>query len=272
MADLFTSLVAISPNQSKVGGKQAERTPGTSPQMKDGIWNERASTVGGYPKYTLGSSLNAAVQATFASTAGLDAHLVTSLAAGVVGWWKLDGNSTAAFGGYVGVDTSVTYAAAQINTGAVFTGGTSRIAVTSGPALGTVFSISAWLFPTSNAPSYGGIVSRSGVASGLFRKSTTKLSLFDAADHLSAGSVPISTWTHVVLTSDGTSIRFYLNGALDTTTVYVPTSFTVGQFGSDTSNEGFIGTIDEVGCWTRAISLAEVQALYNTGTGIQYPF
>lgn len=51
MADLFTSFVAISPNQSKVGGKQAERTPGTSPAMKDGIWNERACAITTqYPK------------------------------------------------------------------------------------------------------------------------------------------------------------------------------------------------------------------------------
>ena len=272
MADLFTSLVAIAPGVVKVAGRQGERAPGISPSMKDGIWGERSFAPGGIPTYGAQAAMNAIIQARMALSANLNAVLTTSLAANLVGYWPLDGNSIATVSSAVGTDTSVSYAAAKINSGAVFTGGTSRISLAGGPALGTVFSISAWLFPTSNVPSYGAILSRSGVASGLFRKSTTKLSLYDAGDHLSAGNVTISVWTHVVLTSDGTSIRFYLNGTLDTTTVYVPTTFTAGQIGSDTSSEGFIGTIDEVGTWTRALSGPEITTLYNAGAGRHYPF
>lgn len=272
MADLFTSLVAIAPGVAKVSGRQAERAPGVSPSVKDGIWSERTLAAGGLPSYGTSAGLSAYIQGHFENTAGLSAILTTSLAANLVGYWALDGNSTALVGSATGTDSSVSYAAAKINSGAVFTGGASRISLTGGPALGTVFSISAWLFPTSNVPTYGAILSRSGVATGLFRKSTTKLSLYDAGDHLSTGNVTISIWTHIVLTSDGTSIRFYLNGTLDTTTVYVPTTFTVGQIGSDTSNEGFIGTIDEVGTWTRALSGPEITTLYNVGAGRQYPF
>jgi hypothetical protein len=51
MADMFVSLVAITPHQPKVSGKQAERAPGVTPSVKDGIWNERAlattTTTGG---------------------------------------------------------------------------------------------------------------------------------------------------------------------------------------------------------------------------------
>ena len=61
MADLFTSLVAISPNQSKVSGNAATRIPGTSPQMKDGIWTERAVAAAGTPTYAVEASLNAVV-------------------------------------------------------------------------------------------------------------------------------------------------------------------------------------------------------------------
>jgi hypothetical protein len=59
---MFTSFVAISPAPNKVGGKAAERVPGISPSMKDGLWNERASAPTGVNSpYPLIAALNAVV-------------------------------------------------------------------------------------------------------------------------------------------------------------------------------------------------------------------
>lgn len=46
------------------------------------------------------------------------------------------------------------------------------------------------------------------------------------------------------------------------------------SIGYDTSGglAKFNGWIDEVGFWTRALSLAEIQQLYNSGAGLAYPF
>ena len=62
MADMFTSLVAITTHQPKVSGKDSERAPGISAAMKKGIWNERASAPTGvnHP-YPIQASVNAVV-------------------------------------------------------------------------------------------------------------------------------------------------------------------------------------------------------------------
>lgn len=61
MADLFVSLVAINPLVSKLVGIHADRAPGISPSMKDGITSERslAPTGARIPPKT--ASLNAVV-------------------------------------------------------------------------------------------------------------------------------------------------------------------------------------------------------------------
>jgi hypothetical protein len=40
----------------------------------------------------------------------------------------------------------------------------------------------------------------------------------------------------------------------------------------DSSQFSFNGTLDEIGVWKRALSVAEVSALYSNGTGLTYPF
>jgi hypothetical protein len=61
MSDLFTSLVSVSPTTAKLSGREAERIPGISPSMKDGIWAERASAPTGTYITPKMSSLNAVV-------------------------------------------------------------------------------------------------------------------------------------------------------------------------------------------------------------------
>jgi hypothetical protein len=61
MADVFTSLIALTPQVGKVMGKGSDRIPGVDPKVKDGIWGERALAPGGSPQYVVASSLNAEV-------------------------------------------------------------------------------------------------------------------------------------------------------------------------------------------------------------------
>lgn len=62
MADMFTSFVAIATHQPKVSGKDSERAPGISGAMKEGIWNERASSSTGVNRpYPIQASVNAVV-------------------------------------------------------------------------------------------------------------------------------------------------------------------------------------------------------------------
>lgn len=94
-----------------------------------------------------------------------------------------------------------------------------------------------------------------------------------------------ANYYHVVGTYDGTYINLYVNGALITstaasgngTTNWTPGGgfFVVGAMCD--ANDGSISQhsssfIDEVGVWSKALSLSEVTTLYGGGSGIQYPF
>jgi hypothetical protein len=154
----------------------------------------------------------------------------------------------------------------------VFGGGTNRITLANAISLGTVFTLSAWINPANLTGAYKAIFApASGTAVGLFLKSTGKLSWwFSAADHLSTASIATSTWTHVALVSDGVRATFYINGVADA--VVAVSAFTVGQLGNDSSNEAWVGSLDEMGVWTRALAPSEITTLYNAGSGTAYPF
>lgn len=83
----------------------------------------------------------------------------------------------------------------------------------------------------------------------------------------------INTTYHVVITYDQSNIRTYVNGALDRTQANtVDCRDTASQLavGGDPENGGwFDGFVDEMGIWKRALTLTEVQNLYNSGAGLQ---
>lgn len=81
-----------------------------------------------------------------------------------------------------------------------------------------------------------------------------------------------TTWHFLVLTYNGTNVLGYLDGAQVTS---------ASSSGNGVVNLGSIFRIsgcknnsnfDEVGIWSRALSSTEVTELYNSGSGIQYPF
>ena len=88
----------------------------------------------------------------------------------------------------------------------------------------------------------------------------------------------VGTWFHVVITYDGTNIITYLNG----TKILGPTSntgtqnitglkFVLGSYSGSSATKKY-WALDEYGVWSRALTQAEVTALYNSGDGLAYPF
>lgn len=89
-----------------------------------------------------------------------------------------------------------------------------------------------------------------------------------------------STWTHIVVTQDASNnVIFYINNVssgtgTQTTKSSLRTEFSVGNNNTteDPLDIGWAGKVDEVGIWSRALTVSEISSLYNSGAGNQYPF
>ncbi len=85
------------------------------------------------------------------------------------------------------------------------------------------------------------------------------------------GTLPLNVWTYVALTWDGAQLRLYVDGALVTTAARtgvlqsVTAPLRIG--GNVPYGEFFLGRLDEIRIYNRALSVAELQADAATPVG-----
>ena len=87
-------------------------------------------------------------------------------------------------------------------------------------------------------------------------------------------AVPVGTWTHVAATFDATTIKVYINGVEVGIKAFafplVDSAFDPAfpmLIGTDTTNNRwFDGLIDEVSLYNRALTGAEILAIFNAGS------
>lgn len=171
--------------------------------------------------------------------------------------------------------TGVTLATGKIGYAASFASASTQYLTQAAPWVSAFpMSISTWVNPSDRTTEYGiwGLTSSVGVAAYIRTTGEVRFTA-DAGVHTTTSSalVPTASWTHVVVTYDGTTANIWINGALD------PNSGTLLNSGSTfdrsfigargTGNEPFNGMIDEVGAWNRALSAGEIAWIYNGGSG-----
>ena len=198
-------------------------------------------------------------------------------------YYKLDNSADDETGVYDGASTDVLYAFGRFNQAAVFNGSSSRISLPSGSFQNTILSVSAWI-NVSNTSSTRTIIETygySGSSKGwLFRLISGKLQ-FDgyngdpASTVLTSNeSIPVNTWTHVaVVFSANTTGKLYINGS--EATYATQTVGTVGYISNEAVNIGalqgtgvssqdyFIGLIDQMRIFSSALSGSQITELYN---------
>jgi hypothetical protein len=72
--------------------------------------------------------------------------------------------------------------------------------------------------------------------------------------------VTTGNWVNLTATNDGTTTRLYVNGQLQKS---YPEKLLTGGSDFVIANKNFAGSIDDVRVYSRALSAAEVQAIYN---------
>jgi hypothetical protein len=137
------------------------------------------------------------------------------------------------------------------------------------------FSIDVWLNPTQVVGA--DVVSRWTTASGWRLMIKGGGLRFDMApntiSYSNDVSFPANAFTHVAVTFDGTAVRFYINGALDAVhplladggPLPLPVDGDVYVGAVYGSRPTFIGAIDELTLYARALTKSEIFGIYAAG-------
>jgi len=138
------------------------------------------------------------------------------------------------------------------------------------------FSVSAWLYRHDDDKWMAAVIKVSdeswsdGWGMTHYSGSGDNIDFFvDSYSTYARTSLTPDTWTHILATYDGSTIRLYKNGVLADTRNQ--SSYSAGShaitIGDDVSGDSiddrWQGNIDEVKIWDRALSDLEVEAIYN---------
>lgn len=207
---------------------------------------------------------------------------MTTLTTNITHYYSYDSGATDAVGGNNGTVSGATNTAAKLSNGYSFNGSSNYINHSTTGIVSTgasAKSIALWIKATNFSGTRrifttGGASSTQGFT--IMQYSGTSKIYFTDEGVAYTGTTTLSndTWYHVAVTYDGTNIRFYLNGSLESTSARtLATTATETNIGrSSGGSEFFLGLIDELGIWDKMLTNAEVLELYNSGTGITYPF
>ena len=119
---------------------------------------------------------------------------------------------------------------------------------------------------TTNASPYGWILKQGGSNINFWFSNSS-----DVAQETPTTTLPLNTWTHIVVTYDGSNLILYKNkvssGTLSTSDTPTSSSspLTIGKYYSNISNYYFDGQISKVKMYDKALTQSEVDALHSEG-------
>lgn len=212
----------------------------------------------------------------------------------IVAYWKLDessGNASDSVGSNTLTNSNATYAAAKINNGAVINGGSPGLSIsdTADLSITSDHSFSFWFKPSAQATNqiHSVIAKYAASKSYLYRlynpsggQSVIVNLSSDGSSNtqkiIDMNTLSVGTFYHIVFvyTASAGTVDVYQDNVAMTTATDLPTSVFNGtaDFKISGDNGTVAGTMDEVGVWKKALSSSEVSSLYNSGSGLQYPF
>jgi hypothetical protein len=199
--------------------------------------------------------------------------------AGLLGWWRAEGNAWNAVEATQGaLQGQTTYAAGRVGRCFVLDGSGDGVVIGSAADYQLQdFTIEAWVKRSSAtqvsayAAGDGMIISRGGTGYGFGIGASGRPFLTKVDVSNVAGPVLLTdtTWHHLAVTKSNSTVTFYLDGAAALTTNYVvtfafPNGVAIGARGDNLAS-CLLGSIDEPGIYNRPLADSEVQAIYAAG-------
>ncbi len=206
---------------------------------------------------------------------------------GLVGWWPFNGNANDESGninnGTIDGATLTSDRFGNANN-AYYFNGSAIISILNNSSLniqsGNGMSVSIWAEKTDIIASGGLIGKRNGCAGNLFQYQIAFV-IGDGGigwggmngasdsyiDHNMLPLFPLNNWVNFIGTFDGSKWKIYQNAILMDSLVApmqpeVTNDLLIGGSGSC---QKFIGNLDDIGIWNRALTECEISALYNSG-------
>ena len=138
----------------------------------------------------------------------------------------------------------------------------------------TQHTISTWVKITNSGSSKTIFDSRDSANDGIrLRTDSSENIIYRVNDSaLTSTNSYVDEWVHIVGTYDGTTQKLYINGSLDQSattsqTVSVTTNAKIGARNFDDRAVEFLGKIDELAIYDRALTAAEVTQIYRIKYG-----
>jgi hypothetical protein len=215
----------------------------------------------------------------------VNAAVCTTPPPGLVSWWKAEGDFTDAVDGNNGAGQNVTFASGNVGQAFAFADGASSVSVSASPTLniGTAggLTIECWMQPDAFDVAGAGTVIEwdSNTTNGVQFRAGSNLfaNVMDTSGNphtlqTAGGLLDTNHWQLVALTCDTNSgaALLYIDGNVVASnnfgSITPQTSYAVNIGQSVTQNgptNGYGGLIDELSIYDRALSQAEIVAIYN---------
>jgi len=213
----------------------------------------------------------------------------TTLLTNIIAYYQLDNNAgalslvDATGNGYTLTNVNsvaVSTATVKLGTGcANFASGPKRLVATL-PASLTAFSISLWAKGSTQTASYPELTTNNATNGIEFNFShssaTTKFrAVVNNVAVASTTTVTDNNWHHGVMTWDGATLKLYTDAGTPVTAAVTSAAqnFNGISLGDSTDSNTalqYVGLLDEVGYWSRALTASEVTSLYNAGAGLPF--
>lgn len=204
---------------------------------------------------------------------------------GLVAYWSFNNsNANDPVGGFNATSTSVTYSAGNglVGVGAGSASGSKITLPNPGPQQpnNVTWTYALWI-KNATAVIWGALfVQTTGLGIFVNKPAASSFIYWYGTGSADTTVIAAGTWTFVVAeystqSPGNVTVAYYINGALSTTqtgAAVAGLSWTSATMLNDSGGEQFTGSMDEVGIWNRALTSTEISQLYNSGTGLTYPF